>query len=190
MFFLDRHIELWDDAIKSGGSVYVFTRFDVMPYWWLRLKGHFDMKNCIVWAKGGGGTGDLAGNYIGTHEMVLFGAKGRHLLRGKREGNVWGYNKTKPEHHPMQKPTDIIENILMHSTDKGDTVLDPFMGSGSTGVAAVKTGRNFIGVERDAAHYATALERIKRELAQGDIFLDSALPNAEISHDRERRKET
>jgi len=54
------------------------------------------------------------------------------------------------------------------------TVLDPYMGSGTTGVAAVRTGRRFIGIEKDPTHFKTAVERIKRELAQGDLFLANA----------------
>jgi len=58
------------------------------------------------------------------------------------------------------------------------TVLDPFMGSGTTGIACVRTGRRFVGIERDPAHYRTALERIQRELSQGDLFWDS--PNHQV----------
>jgi DNA modification methylase len=54
---------------------------------------------------------------------------------------------------------------------EGATVLDPFMGSGTTGIACIRTGRRFIGIEKDPAHYLTALTRIKNELAQGDLFL-------------------
>jgi DNA modification methylase len=46
------------------------------------------------------------------------------------------------------------------------------MGSGTTGIACIRTGRRFIGIELDPGYFATALERIKRELAQGDLFLD------------------
>jgi len=56
---------------------------------------------------------------------------------------------------------------------EGGTVLDPFMGSGSTAIACIRSGRKFVGIERDPAHYQTALERIQRELSQGDLFLDS-----------------
>jgi DNA modification methylase len=54
---------------------------------------------------------------------------------------------------------------------EGATVLDPYMGSGSTGIACIRTGRRFIGIEKDPTHYATALARITNELAQGDLFL-------------------
>jgi len=53
---------------------------------------------------------------------------------------------------------------------EGATVLDPYMGSGTTGIAALRTGRKFVGIEKDPNHYATALKRITDELAQGDLF--------------------
>jgi site-specific DNA-methyltransferase (adenine-specific) len=55
-------------------------------------------------------------------------------------------------------------------TNPGDTILDPFMGSGSTGVACMQTGRRFIGVEIDATHYATARRRINDALGVGGLF--------------------
>lgn len=76
--------------------------------------------------------------------------------------------------HPTQKNVKLMMRLL--DMAKAETVLDPFMGSGTTGVAAVKTGRNFIGIERDPKHYADALARIKNELAQGDLFLGHNKP--------------
>lgn len=66
--------------------------------------------------------------------------------------------------HPTQKPVGLMEWLIRSYTNEGDTVLDSCMGSGSTGVACVRTGRNFIGIERDAAHYKTACDRIAHEL--------------------------
>jgi len=51
-----------------------------------------------------------------------------------------------------------------------DTVLDPFMGSGTTGIACVRGARRFIGIERDATHFATAVDRIRREVSQGRLL--------------------
>lgn len=62
--------------------------------------------------------------------------------------------------HPTQKPVRLLEYLILTYTDPGDTVLDFTMGSGSTGVACVRTGRNFIGIERDADYFATAEKRI------------------------------
>jgi site-specific DNA-methyltransferase (adenine-specific) len=62
--------------------------------------------------------------------------------------------------HPTQKPIDILERIIKTSSNPGDIVLDCFMGSGSTGVACVNTGRSFIGIELDPNYYSIAEERI------------------------------
>lgn len=69
--------------------------------------------------------------------------------------------------HPTQKPVALLEWLIQSYTDPGDTVLDNVMGAGSTGVAAVNTGRNFIGIEVNAEYYAAATGRIgKAEAAK------------------------
>lgn len=66
--------------------------------------------------------------------------------------------------HPTQKPVALMEYLVRTYTNEGDTVLDNCMGSGTTGVACVRTGRRFIGMERDAHYFGIAQERINREL--------------------------
>ena len=66
--------------------------------------------------------------------------------------------------HPTQKPVPLFAYLVASYSQPGQTVCDPFMGSGTTGVAAVRLGRNFIGIERDADHYKTACDRIAHEL--------------------------
>lgn len=80
--------------------------------------------------------------------------------------NTWQYEPVRNPVHPTQKPVDLIENIIKHSSNEGDLVCDPFMGSGSTAVAAIKTGRHYIGIEKDESYCKIARERIKAELAQ------------------------
>lgn len=66
--------------------------------------------------------------------------------------------------HPTQKPTELIEHILLDFTKEGDTILDPFMGSGTTGVACVKLNRNFIGFEINKEYFEIAQRRINEAL--------------------------
>jgi len=68
--------------------------------------------------------------------------------------------------HPTQKPTDLMEWIVKYWSFEGDIIFDPFMGSGTTGVACVMTGRNFIGCEIDPNYFAIAEKRIKDAQAQ------------------------
>lgn len=62
--------------------------------------------------------------------------------------------------HPTQKPIEVMARIIKDLTNEGDTILDPFMGSGTTGVACVQTGRNFIGIEIDTGYFKIAEKRI------------------------------
>ena len=70
-------------------------------------------------------------------------------------------NRRKYTFHPTQKPVALMEYLIKTYTNKGETVLDFTMGSGSTGVAAVNTGRNFIGIELDDKYFEIAKERIE-----------------------------
>jgi len=68
--------------------------------------------------------------------------------------------------HPTQKPVGLMKWCIEKFTHEGDTILDPFMGSGTTGVACVQTGRNFIGIEIDPTYFAIAERRIKEAQMQ------------------------
>lgn len=68
--------------------------------------------------------------------------------------------------HPTQKPVALMEYLIRTYTNEGDTVLDNTMGSGTTGVACLRTGRNFIGIERDPSYFNVAQKRIKEQAEQ------------------------
>lgn len=68
--------------------------------------------------------------------------------------------------HPSQKPINLLRELIKGHTKAGATILDPFMGSGTTGVAAIQTGRNFIGIEIDPAYFEIAKRRIEEAQAQ------------------------
>lgn len=72
--------------------------------------------------------------------------------------------------HPTQKPVALFEYLIRTYTNKGDTVLDNCMGSGTTAIACMNTDRNFIGFELDKTYYNKSLERIKNHTTQTDIF--------------------
>jgi len=82
----------------------------------------------------------------------------RHLWAGACRASETG--KGEGKQHPTQKPIVVIEWMIKKYTKPGDLVLDPFMGSGTTGVACVHTGRNFIGIEIDPGYFAIAEKRI------------------------------
>ena len=80
--------------------------------------------------------------------------------------------------HPVPKPIGWMEWLIELSSLDGETILDPFMGSGTTGVAAVKLGRKFIGIEREPKYFDIACRRISDALARPDLFIAPPAPIA------------
>jgi site-specific DNA-methyltransferase (adenine-specific) len=90
----------------------------------------------------------------------------------KYKSNVLQYKKDYDGFHPTQKPVALLEDLIRTYSNEGDTVLDFTMGSGSTGVACVNTGRRFIGIEKDAEYFAIAQNRMAQPVmaAQPELF--------------------
>jgi len=73
--------------------------------------------------------------------------------------------------HTCPKPLNMMKKVIQRHTIEGETVIDPFMGSGTTAIACVLMGRKFIGIEQDSEYFNSAAERIRAATAQGDLFL-------------------
>lgn len=117
-------------------------------------------------------TGDRPGS---GHESVLVLHKpGKKKWNGGGRAGVWHADVLKDPAlslQPTQKPIKLAFGFINDFTDPGETVCDPFMGSGTTAIACMKTGRKFIGIEKDAERFQNAVERIRREHAQGERLL-------------------
>jgi len=77
-----------------------------------------------------------------------------------------------PREHPTQKPVGVIEWCINHLPDDARIILDPFMGSGTTGVACAKLGRKFIGIEIERKYFEIACQRIREAYDQPDLFIE------------------
>jgi DNA modification methylase len=125
-------------------------------------------RNLLVWDKGPavGRGGDHATCWKRTWELIQVARNGR-LRAGRGEAVI--REPVRPDHfrdHPTAKPVGLMVRLIEQLTDPGDTVLDPFMGSGTTGVACRMTGRHFIGVEIDATYHDIARRRIAAAAAE------------------------
>ena len=123
----------------------------------------FKIKNIIIWVKNNWTAGDLAAQFGQQYEMILLLNKGRKEFNGKRISDVWFFNRVvgKNQLHQNQKPVELIEQCIIKHSNEGDTVFDPFMGSGTTGIACKNTKRNFIGVELDKKYFDIAEKRMR-----------------------------
>lgn len=103
-----------------------------------------------------------------TEYILFFREKGVRVYGTYETKKTWyathlNQGDKKKYNHPTIKPVDILQNLIVNSSKEGEVVFDPFMGSGSTGVACKKTNRDFVGIEIDKNYYDIAVERIEAE---------------------------
>ena len=157
----------------SDAVLYTFMRWDVAERWKTAIEdAGFVAVQRLIWDKRHWGMGDL--RYYGSQtEDVLFCRKGAPVMRySKRRSDIFpcacrAYLPEGKYNHPTQKPEALMREFIQDSTLPGDTIVDLFMGSGTTGVACVQTGRNFIGIEIDPGYFEIAKQRI--EQAQNEM---------------------
>lgn len=146
----------WRDAIEAAGARYkracIWVKPDSAPQF--NGQGPAMGAECFVTA------------WCGSGFSSWNGGGGR---------NVFTHLTNSPDRHgehPTEKPISLMMEIVEKFTNLGDLILDPFMGSGSTGVAAVRLGRRFIGIEQDPKYFAIAEERISDALARPDMLVE------------------
>lgn len=98
--------------------------------------------------------------------------KNEATYNGKNESDLLYFELKEKREHPTQKPVNLLEYLLKVYTNEGETVLDNCMGSGSTGVACVNTGRNFIGFELDQDYFDAAKRRIENAITERKLVHD------------------
>lgn len=107
------------------------------------------------------------GSFLSDAELAWM--KGGHGVYVRRDTSLMG--ETMDRLHPTQKPVAIMAWCLeMAKVPEGATVCDPYMGSGTTGIACLRTNRNFVGIEKDPEHFKTACARFEREANQGALL--------------------
>jgi site-specific DNA-methyltransferase (adenine-specific) len=123
-----------------------------------------------IWHKLGGApqfSGDRPA--MGWEAVAILHREGKKRWNGGGHHAVWVCNVERGE-HPTQKPLALISDWVLKFTNPGETVLDPFMGSGTTGVACARLGCNFIGIEQRRDYFEMACGRIAEAHRQSDLF--------------------
>ena len=147
-------------VLKDNTAAFFFCSWHNIEIFKKEIGGVFEVKNILVWDKGVHGLGDLKGNFASRVEFCFLAVKGRPLLTSKRPVNLIKEMRTRNNLHPTQKPVPLMEKLISPFTSRGCVVLDPFTGSGSTGVACANTDRKFIGIEMDPKYFSIASDRI------------------------------
>lgn len=166
----DQDVSVRDQVLEPFANALAFGTWKTPPI--PRAKG------ALVWNKGPSvGMGDLKFPWKLSFDLIYVRGS---IWTGKRdEGVLSGYTmiswESKGRAHPHQKPVPLLVDLL-RKLPPGTPVVDPFMGSGSTGVACAQLGLPFVGVELDPHHFATARGRVLEELATGRLFAPPAPP--------------
>ena len=143
------------------------TDWRTYPFLYPLLVRYFTLRNLIIWRHGMMKAGNW---YRGSHELIVFATNGdsqRTFGGGQRD--IWeidtGIAYTK-RLHPAQKPIELFQRMIENSSVEGDTVLDSFVGSGTSAVACQRLNRNFIGYEISEEYFSVAQQRLAEASAQ------------------------
>ena len=149
---------------KEERAVYVFCDWRTNGFFMDMMDSHLSTRNLLVWIKHIG-TGSF---YQNSHEFILFHCNTTrrfpfsNVITGIKSFNGGAKVTNGEKVHPTQKPVELIEKFITDSTQRGMTVLDPMMGSGTTGVACANTNRTFIGMEQQRKYFDIACQRMDK----------------------------
>jgi len=136
----------------------------------------------LIWARK-----SKKGKHVFNYEAMKNGHFSGDILKapGKQMRSVWAIGTPRRDEkrhgkHPTQKPEALLERIVQASTNEGQLVLDPFMGSGTTGVAAIRHGRRFIGIEKEEEYCRVAVRRLSDEIEKKKRSLFEGVLDGEI----------
>ncbi len=197
--FLDKGMKLLSTNLVAGGIIFAFMDWrSIHRLYAAGLAIGLNLVNLVVWYKEAGSMGGL---YRSAYELVAVFCNGntprinnvglgRH---GRNRTNVWcapGANRRGSsanemlQLHATPKPVEICVDALLDVTERGDTVLDPFLGSGTTLIAAQKTGRLCYGIEIDARFIDVAVRRWEQFTGQEAVLAETGETFARVKHRR------
>lgn len=181
--FNRKWISLCREKLKDNGTIWICGTFHNIYTIGVALESEgFSIINNITWQKPNPAPNLACRCFTNSTETVLWARKqltakkkGKHLFNyadmkelnsGKQMKDVWTLcaptkNEKKFGKHPTQKPEKLLEMILLASTKEGDVVLDPFVGSGTTGVACIKMNRKFIGIDTSSEYLKISKQRFE-----------------------------
>jgi len=179
MNFISNYRKIKHKAIKNDGALPLEHIKESMrianrcAYYFCRWDNLYDMpkpKSVLTWVKNNWSMGNLEHEHGRAWEACCFYAMENHEFI-KRIPDVIFAKKTGNNFHPTEKPVDLMARII--KSNVADTIFDPFMGSGTTGIAALKENRKFIGIEVDELHFEVALKRMRDFHSQPTLGFDT-----------------
>lgn len=181
---LNNDIADWDDietdpfdyvhdflrVLKPTGNLFVFTTYNCIGKWHAAFDHHFNTSQFMIWHKTNPAPNIYKKGFLNSCEMIIcFWNKG-HTWNFSNQNEMhnfiespicMGSERIKKPKHPTQKPIKVLKHIIQIASNPKDIVLDPFMGVGSSAIAALQLNRKFCGCEIKREYYEATIERIK-----------------------------
>lgn len=176
--FNRKWIRLCKEVLKDNGTLWISgTMHNIYSIGMALEQEGFKIINNITWKKLNPPPNISCRAFTHSTETVIWAKKDmkkskhkfnydvmKELNNGKQMKDVWETSLTKPSEkkygkHPTQKPIELLERIILASTDENDLILDPFSGSGTTGIVANKLNRKYIGIEKEIEYLELTIRR-------------------------------
>lgn len=156
--------------LKPDGNIFVFTSYNLIGKWHEVFDKEFDTFQFFIWHKTNPAPKIYKNGFLNSCEMIICMWNKGHKWNFTNQNEMhnffenpicMGAERLKHPKHPAQKPVRLLSHIINIASNENDIVFDPFMGVGSTGVAALKCGRRFVGCETDKSYFDAAYRRIR-----------------------------
>jgi site-specific DNA-methyltransferase (adenine-specific) len=145
--------------LKPDSAFFVFTNWE--NDWWMQEQLGNLLVNKIIWDKQNWTAGNLKGSFGNQYEVILLGSKGKWKYTGKRESDIWSIPRMGTKRiHTTEKPVQLYIECIQNSCEPGSLIIDPYLGSGASVIAAMELSMNIMGYEIDPVYYQRILERI------------------------------
>ncbi len=165
--------------LKPTGNIFAFTSYNLIGKWHEAFDHQFDTFQFMVWHKTNPVPKIFKAGFLNSCELIVCCWNKKHIwnfISQKEMHNFiespicMGNERLKEPNHPTQKPIKVLKKIIEIASIEGQVIFDPFMGVGSTGVAALQMDREFIGFELEQNYFDAAKKRIENESTQTSLF--------------------
>ena len=199
----DNFCKLWltesKRVLKDNGSIWVIgTYHNIFRLGYHNQNMEFWILNDVIWRKNNPMPNFRGTRFTNAHETLIWASKNKKskytfnyqslkcLNDDLQMRSDWTLpicsgneriKKNGKKVHSTQKPESLLHRILLASTNKGDFVFDPFLGTGTTAAVAKKLGRNYFGIENEKKYFETAKQRLERTIKMEDHYLDTIKNN-------------
>lgn len=164
------YLDAFKRLIKPTGNIIIFSGYNQIGEWHKVFDPVFDTFQIFVWHKTNPAPKVYRNGFCNSCEFAIFLWNKGHTWNFSTQEKMHNFfecpicsypERLKNPYHPTQKPLQLIEHFVKIASNPGSIVFDPFMGVGSTGVAAVKNGRRFIGCDINKAYVLASQERME-----------------------------